>query len=167
MNENTFIVEYWNVLCLVFPPVVTCPALDNPVNGLVISDTPISGGSAVYFCNNGFTIRGPSFRTCGVDGEWTPRNPPVCTRKSFRTVHNTASIADQCIISPTANSGTVVCPTLTDPANGMIMLSTTTVGSTVTYTCNTGYVLDNPNSAERTCLPDGTWTGDDPMCNGE
>ena len=67
----------------------------------------------------------------------------------------------------TANNGTVTCPILLQSSlqNGMIELSTTTVGSTASYSCFLGYQLDRPPT--RQCQSDGTWTGNDPVCNRE
>lgn len=59
-----------------------------------------------------------------------------------------------------------VCPDL-DITNGMVSFSgdTTTPGSTATYTCNFGFVLNGDTS--RTCQDNLTWTGSDPTCEGE
>ena len=62
-----------------------------------------------------------------------------------------------------ARAGTVACPELVDPQNGLITITVTTPGSTVSYSCRPGYVLDGP--ATRTCSDDGSWTGPDPLCN--
>jgi CUB/sushi domain-containing protein len=37
-----------------------------------------------------------------------------------------------------------------------------TVGSTATYTCNDNYQL--MGASTRMCQPDGTWSGEEPMC---
>ena len=63
----------------------------------------------------------------------------------------------------TADTGTIACPELFAPSNGNIDITVTTPGSTVSYTCNPGYVLDG--SATRRCLENGAWTGSDPVCN--
>ena len=57
----------------------------------------------------------------------------------------------------------VACPLLDSPSDGSITVSTTTPGSTVSYTCELGYILDGLDT--RTCLDNGTWTGFDPLCN--
>lgn len=57
----------------------------------------------------------------------------------------------------------VACPLLDPPSDGSITISTTTPGSTVSYACDLGYILDGPDT--RTCLDNGTWTGFDPLCN--
>ncbi len=59
----------------------------------------------------------------------------------------------------------MVCPTLSDPRNGDIAITTTTVDSSVSYTCRRGYRLDGPTTRE--CQIDGRWTGSDPVCSCE
>ena len=49
------------------------------------------------------------------------------------------------------------------PANGQRSGSGTTVGSTVTYTCNPGYTLQRDN--RRTCMANGHWSGRAPTCD--
>ncbi len=65
----------------------------------------------------------------------------------------------------TALPSTVVCPTLSDPHNGDIVITTTTVGSSVSYTCRRGYRLDGQTVRE--CQSNGQWTGSDPVCSCE
>lgn len=48
-------------------------------------------------------------------------------------------------------------------ANGLVMASNTTLGSTATYRCNTGYSLTGVGPI-RTCQADGTWGGTAPTC---
>ena len=63
-------------------------------------------------------------------------------------------------VSPVAIS----CGSAPDaPANGQRSGSGTTVGSTVTYTCNKGYTLQGDNN--RTCLANGRLSGSAPTCN--
>ncbi len=64
---------------------------------------------------------------------------------------------------PAALPDTVMCPTLSDPSNGAILMTNTTVGSVVSYTCSRGYRLDGPMTRE--CQSGGNWTGSDPVCS--
>ena len=57
------------------------------------------------------------------------------------------------------------CPTLDDIPNGSVDMIGVTVGSTATYTCNDNYQL--MGASTRMCQPDGTWSGEEPMCIGE
>ena len=68
----------------------------------------------------------------------------ICTVHSFSTV--------------------VDCGSLGDPSNGQVTLTGTTVGSTATYECNTGFTL--MGNIERTCQDDGDWSGTEPTCDG-
>ena len=58
------------------------------------------------------------------------------------------------------------CGTPSSLSNGQRHYSNTTVGSTVTYTCNTGYRMTAGNSS-RTCLFGGHWSGSHPTCSSE
>ena len=54
---------------------------------------------------------------------------------------------------------------LLEPANGAVDMSEgSTVGSEVTYTCDPSFSLRGDES--RTCQPDGSWSGEDPVCEG-
>ena len=55
----------------------------------------------------------------------------------------------------------VDCGSLTDPGNGSVTL---TVGTTATYSCNTGYNLVGDST--RTCQATGKWSGSAPTCQG-
>ncbi len=58
-----------------------------------------------------------------------------------------------------------MCPTLTDPQNGVITLSVENDGSVMaTYSCNTGYALTGGDTL-RTCTA-GVWDGLIPTCEG-
>ena len=61
----------------------------------------------------------------------------------------------------------VPCPSLTDPVKGIITCSLGDDGvpsyaDTCSFTCNTGYELTGSDT--RTCLSDGSWSGDVTMC---
>jgi len=55
------------------------------------------------------------------------------------------------------------CGTPRSLSNGQRRYSSTTVGSTVTYTCNSGY-LRTAGSSSRTCQSSGQWSGSHPTC---
>lgn len=56
----------------------------------------------------------------------------------------------------------VSCGWLPTPRNGKKNGTHYLKGTTVSFTCNAGYILYS--SSERTCLTDGTWTGEQPYC---
>lgn len=56
----------------------------------------------------------------------------------------------------------VSCGWLPTPRNGKKDGTNYLQGSTVSFTCNEGFILYG--SKERTCQDDGTWTGEQPFC---
>ena len=56
------------------------------------------------------------------------------------------------------------CDTLPDPDNGQVDLSGTDIGSTATYSCDVGFLLQG--SRTRVCLGNGLWSGQEPSCIG-
>lgn len=57
----------------------------------------------------------------------------------------------------------VLCPSLTDPTSGSIVLTTSGTLTTATYTCASDYNLNG--SSQRLCYPNGTWSLVDPTCS--
>ena len=62
-------------------------------------------------------------------------------------------------------STVVECGPLNIPENGKVDVKETFLGSMANYTCDPGYTL--MGDAMRTCLRDGTWSGNEPICTGE
>ena len=56
----------------------------------------------------------------------------------------------------------IVCEDLPDPDNGQVDLSGNIPGSTATYTCNNGFMLQGVSP--RNCMDDGEWSGEEPTC---
>lgn len=65
-----------------------------------------------------------------------------------------------------AEPGTVSCGRLMDPANGRIEYSSTTPLSVAVYICLSGFGITN-GQTERVCQENGTWSGFDPVCEGQ
>ena len=60
--------------------VMSCPDLENPGNGTVDVSGNQPGDTAVYSCNDGFTLDGVDMRTCGENGQWSGSEPTcICT----------------------------------------------------------------------------------------
>lgn len=59
---------------------------------------------------------------------------------------------------------TVSCPALSAPPDGRKFGSKYFVDHEVHFTCNPGFRLIGPSSLA--CLPNGTWTGEQPRCRG-
>ena len=59
------------------------------------------------------------------------------------------------------------CPVLQQPDYGSIsfVLNNPKHGNTVSFSCNDGYNL--LGSAERTCMPNGEWSGASATCQGK
>ena len=91
--------------------------------------------------------------------------------------HHCNLIRNFCIISTYHNisillhvvwlliSPAVVCSTLTQPTNGDVNLTGTTLGQRATYTCDTGYNL--VGGSTRMCQATGVWSGSAPTCQSE
>ena len=58
----------------------------------------------------------------------------------------------------------VMCPTLLDPLNGNVFWTDVTVNSGAIYTCNS--VFELIGSKVRSCLSDGVWSSQEPVCTG-
>ena len=65
------------------------------------------------------------------------------------------------VLSPCA---VVDCGQPEDITNGMVVVPSTTFGSTVTYSCDLGHRL--VGLAARTCGADGQWSNGVPFCIG-
>ncbi|XP_078659988.1 P-selectin-like [Branchiostoma floridae x Branchiostoma belcheri] len=115
---------------------VQCQTLTVPTNG-ALSTTATSYQTVVTFtCNSGYQLNGATDATCQADGTWS--NPvPTCEP--------------------------VQCPARTAPTNGAVSpTGAVSYPNGVTFTCNSGYVLDGATDA--TCQADGTWSNPVPTC---
>ena len=113
-----------------------CGTLTAPANGSVSAPTTTYGATATYSCVTGYGASGSSTRTCLDTGLWSGTAP-------------------SCVI---AN-----CPALQSPTGGSVSAPALTYGSTATYSCNNGYVLDGV--ATRMCQASMAWTGAAPTCD--
>ena len=57
------------------------------------------------------------------------------------------------------------CPFLVAPTNGMKNSNDTYCGHTVEFNCDACYELTG--NSPLTCLPNQTWSGEEPNCNGQ
>ncbi|XP_038067159.1 sushi, von Willebrand factor type A, EGF and pentraxin domain-containing protein 1-like [Patiria miniata] len=88
-----------------------------------------------YRCDPGYQLDGDQELRCAVSGEWSAALP---------------------------SCQPIGCHDLPIPSHGAINGDDQTYNKSVTYTCETGYrLLGKP---VRTCLADGTWSGDFPIC---
>lgn len=58
----------------------------------------------------------------------------------------------------------VMCPTLSDPVNGIVVASGNTVDSQAVYFCNSGFSSRPGDGLVRICLSTGEWSGSEPQC---
>ncbi len=112
--------------------------------------------NATYTCTAGYMLNETATRMCQSNGVWSG-SEPTCPRELLYVPVYVSFIRTY----PSA----VDCGALTNPANGMVNVSTTTFMSTVTYTCNTGYMLNE--TLTRTCEAGSTWSGSEPSCDCE
>ena len=116
-----------------------CPEPQEVENGRLEPITSLEYGSiATYTCIDGFQILGGFERVCGHLGTWSGQ-PPLCVNTS-----------QTCLVPQLINSGYVAF-------DGNLE-----VGSQAWYDCNNEFNLIGPK--ERTCLSNGKWTGEEPMC---
>ena len=141
----------WSITPPPFCSPVTCPVLSNPEGGVVELQGMSPGDEAVYSCNNSsLNLIGQDIRVCGEDGEWEGE-APICEGLYIATNIDTAFKGSLNSI-PTE----ILCPDLPNPLGGVVNLTSRTIGSTVTYSCSEGFILNG--SAERVCQENGTWS---------
>lgn len=121
---------------------VSCGALATPTGQTLIggpyNDT--FSETRTYTCAPGYELVGGATaadlsRTCQADRTWS-------------------AAATTC--QP------VDCGSLAAPVNGSRSAGASTFGSTISFSCDSGYVRSG--SASRTCQSDGTWSGTQPTC---
>lgn len=114
---------------------VSCGRLESPEHGGVDVKDFTYGSVVKYYCHTGYELKGVKSRKCRASGDWSGE-APTCVPVS--------------------------CSQPESISNGRYMGSDWTVGNTVTYSCNTGYVLIG--EAERVCLESGHWLHEVPSC---
>ncbi|XP_060586065.1 P-selectin-like [Ruditapes philippinarum] len=115
------------------PPLCQCNDPSIPDNGTVTVSNDRT--QAVYTCNLGFTLHGVSKRTCPDDGTGWSSDDPVC----------------------------VGCPSLIEPGNGSVSLSTNGTLTVANYSCIVGYTMNGDTTSD--CQTDGSWSSLAPTCS--
>ncbi|XP_062523390.1 sushi, von Willebrand factor type A, EGF and pentraxin domain-containing protein 1-like isoform X2 [Corticium candelabrum] len=116
-----------------------CPALFNPVNGIVQYIGTNSRSTALFHCHVGYKLIGSTVLTCVLRRshlQWS-NQPPTCRK--------------------------IQCPKLHSLVNGYLSSSNDSYNASVTYMCNSGYHIRNGDQT-RTCLSTGLWSGRVPYC---
>lgn len=117
---------------------VACATRNAPANGTITpsSGPYVFGDSITYACNNGFSLSGgAAMQDCLASGSWSS-TAPTCSA--------------------------ILCPALTDPANGTVDAMSRTPGTVAGYSCSAGYQLTGGSAV--TCQANGTWMGTPPTC---
>lgn len=66
----------------------------------------------------------------------------------------------------TQNFTETLCPEEFDPPNGTVLQENLSVNGIIQYACNEGFNISAGN-LNRTCFPNGTWSGNPPTCSGK
>ncbi|XP_063096339.1 complement receptor type 2 [Cavia porcellus] len=130
------ICEYFNKNSFCSEPVVP--------GGYRIKGRPpyIHGDYVTFTCNTNFTMKGNKSVWCQANKTWGPTPLPICE-----------------------SDFPLECPPLPQISNGSHSGKTSdrfAPGSSVTYSCHTGYMLVGPTTI--TCLSSGYWSSKIPVC---
>lgn len=120
---------------------VECPDPTVLENGNIWPNEPnyIFENQITYECYSGYTLYGPSQRTCLSSGKWSGPHP-VCRRDSGDN-----------------------CPDPGIPPGGSRTGTLFDIGEKVIYSC-TDMTMILIGSKERVCQEDGQWSGKEPTC---
>ncbi|XP_053558647.1 sushi, von Willebrand factor type A, EGF and pentraxin domain-containing protein 1 [Bombina bombina] len=91
--------------------------------------------SALYECNTGYSLRGPSTLTCEASGKWSDESP-------------------SCQL--------VTCGSPPNVKQAIATGDNVTFGNVISYICNEGYTLVGPKNIS--CLSSGKWSESPPQC---
>ena len=90
----------------------------------------------------------------------------VCLHNSQMCMHVNGQPIKPCYLclhDPSHTAiGAIRCPPLASPANGSVLFEPRLVGTTASYSCNQGNLLEG--IPQRVCQQNGTWSGDQPFC---
>ncbi|XP_065179367.1 sushi, von Willebrand factor type A, EGF and pentraxin domain-containing protein 1-like [Sycon ciliatum] len=123
-------------------PIPVCEVIDcgtprDVANGRTQYSSTIYESTVNYICTEGYVRDGPDSAVCGPDGRWS-EIPPACRKIS--------------------------CADPGETANGGHTLTGLEYQDTVTFTCNTGYVMQNRPDGIVTCQANGQWSHPSPTC---
>ena len=135
---------------------VNCGDPGIPQNGSTTATTTTFGSIVNHTCNTGYDLIGANQRECLSNGSWS-EPLPMCISKFI--TYNFLAVFLLLI------SAVVDCGDAGTPDNGDTMQTTTTFGSIVNHTCNTGFALNG--SSQRECLESGNWSQPLPSCESK
>ncbi|WAQ97856.1 CSMD3-like protein [Mya arenaria] len=164
----------------------TCPAVEGPERGNVTVTTTGAVTSAVYLCQDNYTLWGDDTRVCQADDTWSGSKPscncasPPVPANGAVTVSTDGSTATYtCQLGYTlsglatracidgnawedADPGCVKCDTLQIVTGQTSVMSTNNTMTSVSFTCAKGYTLNG--TLQLTCSSSGQWNGLQPQC---
>ncbi|CAG5134438.1 unnamed protein product, partial [Candidula unifasciata] len=114
---------------------VACPELQLQLHGKVIYSTLTYQSTVTFSCEQGFRLVGETNLTCLENGTWS-NQPPQCLPQD--------------------------CSQPLEIKHGEVLISGTTFGSSATYKCNEGFVMEGSNTVF--CDADGAWNSSAPIC---
>ncbi|XP_038056066.1 uncharacterized protein LOC119728062 [Patiria miniata] len=115
--------------------VVNCGYPGDVENGMLSGSVYLMNATVDVACDDGFSLKGSSNLTCLQDGQWSSELP-ICV---------------------------VNCGYPGDVENGLLSGTVYLVNATVDVACDDGFSLKGSSSL--TCLQDGQWSSDLPICN--
>ncbi|XP_055983881.1 beta-2-glycoprotein 1 [Sorex fumeus] len=130
---------FLSFVCHVVTAGRTCPKPDQLPFATVVplKDVYDPGETIVYSCKPGYVSRGGMRRfTCPLTGLW-PINTLKCTPR--------------------------VCPFAGILENGIVRYTTFEYPNTISFSCNTGYMLNGTDNAK--CTEEGVWSPAIPVCS--
>ncbi|XP_062499001.1 fibrillin-2-like [Corticium candelabrum] len=156
---------------------VDCGGLATPSNGVKNSIQTTCGTTVAFSCKTGFDLRGSNSRTCQHNGLWSGTQPTCrdideCSNGSHRchtnaictnTIGSYSCSCHNCYTGNGFSCNLINCGRLSAPAEGSVSGSQTSCGSTVTFSCSSGYTLSG--STSRTCQTNGAWNGSTALCH--
>ncbi|MBN3309505.1 CSMD1 protein, partial [Amia calva] len=117
---------------------ISCGDPGTPPNSIMAGKKFTNGAVIHYSCSRGRALIGNATRLCQEDGRWSG-SPPYCSGDSPG-----------------------FCGDPGVPPHGSRLGEEFRTKSLLRFTCEAGYML--VGSPERTCLPNGSWSGTQPMC---
>lgn len=116
-------------------PAVDCGSITIPKYAIPHGSSTKFPSIIKFSCQEGFYLQGSSSRKCQANGTWT---------------------------SGVLRCYGADCGQLSPPENGWMSGSKTSYPHNVSFTCRSGFLL--VGSSQRTCLRNGTWSGEEPTC---
>ena len=129
-----------------------------PANGNITYDPTTN--VITHSCDPGYTPSPTGQRMCQSNNQWSGTTVNCeCMREKMR-------YDSGCVLTDFCSLYTVImCPTLSNPENGQVLVKTHTVGGVATYNCNNGFTLTG--AEQRMCVQNGvggSWTAKQPTC---